>query len=353
MSLYRVLVVTNLWPYDGDPSYGSFVQAQMESLRPLGVDYDLLFANGRLSRWNYFRAIAELKRRLRSGTYDLIHAHMGLAGWIGRCQLSLPLVVSFLGNDIPGKVDRRGRTTFYGRCLELSSMVLARLAGAVIVKSQEMKRLLRLKSAYVIPNGVDLSRFRLMDRDAARRALGLSLQNKFVLFPYRPEEPRKRYDLVQAVVERARSSVPELEILPVSRLPQEQVATYMNAADVMVMASMLEGSPNAVKEALAVNLPLVTVEVGDTAELLEGTQGNFLVPRDVEIMAAKVIEACQRGGRSSSRESITRRLSMEQIAAQVIQVYQAALAHSKKQSASNIRKGEPLPAGHPRHDGRP
>ena len=49
-------------------------------------------------------------------------------------------------------------------------MVLARLAGAVIVKSQEMKRLLRLKSAYVIPNGVDLSRFRLMDRDAARRA---------------------------------------------------------------------------------------------------------------------------------------------------------------------------------------
>jgi hypothetical protein len=44
---------------------------------------------------------------------------------------------------------------------------------------------------------------------------------------------------------------------------------------------------------------------------------------------------------------------MEQIAAQVIQVYQAALAHSKKQSASNIRKGEPLPAGHPRHDGRP
>jgi glycosyltransferase involved in cell wall biosynthesis len=325
MSLYRVLVVTNLWPYEGDPSYGSFIQAQMESVRPLGVDYDLLFVNGRLSRWNYLRAIPELRRRLQSAPYDLIHAHMGLAGWVARCQIRLPLVVSFLGNDIPGKVDRRGRTTAYGRCLELASMVLARLASAVIVKSQEMKRLLRLPSAHVIPNGVDLGRFRLMDRDAARNMLGLSAQKKFVLFPYHPEEPRKRYDLVQAVVERARNSVPELEILPVSHLPQEQVAAYMNAADVMVMASMMEGSPNAVKEALAVNLPLVTVDVGDTAELIEGTQGNHLVPRDVEIMAAMVVEVCRSGARSSSRDSIARRLSMERVAAQIVDVYRSVV----------------------------
>jgi glycosyltransferase involved in cell wall biosynthesis len=298
----------------------------MESLRPLGVDYDLLFVNGRLSRWNYLRAIPELKRRLRSGTYDLIHAHMGLAGWVGRCQLRLPVVVSFLGNDVPGKVDRRGRTTLYGRLLELSSFTLARLASAVIVKSAEMRRRLHLKSAHVIPNGVDLARFQLMDRDAARRMLGLSTEKKYVLFPYRPSEPRKRFDLVQAVVERARNRVPELEILPVSRLPQEQVAAYMNAADVMVMASMLEGSPNAVKEALAVNLPVITVDVGDTAQLLEGTQGNYLVPRDVEVMAAKVIEVCQHGARASSRDSIARRLSMEQVAGQVVSVYRSVLA---------------------------
>jgi len=53
MARYRVLVVTNLWPYEGDPSYGCFVQAQMESLRPLGVEYDVLFMNGREPRWNY------------------------------------------------------------------------------------------------------------------------------------------------------------------------------------------------------------------------------------------------------------------------------------------------------------
>ena len=150
-------------------------------------------------------------------------------------------------------------------------------------------------------------------------------RRRFVLFPYRPSEPRKRFDLVQAVVERARNSVPELEILPVSRLPQERVAAYMNAADVMVMASMLEGSPNAVKEALAVNLPVITVDVGDTAQLLEGTQGNYLVPRDVEVMAAKVVEVCRRGARSSSRDSIAGRLSMERVAVQIINVYRDVL----------------------------
>ena len=80
MTSYRVLVVANLWPYEADPSYGCFVKAQMESLRPLGVDYDVLFINGRESRWNYLRALPQLWQRLRSHRYDLIHAHMGLSG---------------------------------------------------------------------------------------------------------------------------------------------------------------------------------------------------------------------------------------------------------------------------------
>src|SRR5437762_12073341 len=102
MASYRVLVVTNLWPYEGDPSYGCFVQAQMESLRPLGVEYDVLLINGRESRGNYARAAPELWRGLRTNTYDLIHAHTGLAGWGARCRQRVAVAVSVLGNDVPG-----------------------------------------------------------------------------------------------------------------------------------------------------------------------------------------------------------------------------------------------------------
>src|SRR6516162_5440880 len=182
MPVCRVLVVTNLWPLPGDPGYGSFVKAQMESLRPLGVEYDLLFINGRESRWNYFRSVRQMRRRLQASRYDLIHAHMGLSGWVARCQAHVPVVVSFLGDDVLGKFDRHGRITSYGRLLQASSYILARLVRSAIVKSNEMKRRLRLDSAHVIPNGVDLNLFRPMDCLEARGALGLDPAKKFVLF---------------------------------------------------------------------------------------------------------------------------------------------------------------------------
>jgi glycosyltransferase involved in cell wall biosynthesis len=324
MAVCRVLVVTNLWPFPGDPGYGSFVKAQMESLRPLGVEYDLLFINGRESRWNYLRSVGQMRRRLRAAHHDLIHAHMGLSGWVARCQMRVPVVVSFLGDDVLGKFDRRGRATFYGRFLQASSYVLARLVRSVIVKSNEMKRRLRLESAHVIPNGVDLNLFRPMDCGEARRALGLDAAKKFVLFAYNRAELRKRYDLVESAVARARDQIPELETLHVYGVPQEQMPLYMNAADLMVMASTIEGSPNAVKEALACNLPVVTVEVGDTAELIEQTEGHHLVPREVGSIAASIVEVCRRGARARSRERMAQ-FSIERVARRVLEVYRGTL----------------------------
>ncbi|MGH9455718.1 MAG: glycosyltransferase [Terriglobia bacterium] len=320
----RVLVVTNLWPYEGDPSYGCFVQSQMESLRRFGVDYSVLFINGRVTKAAYWKSVGKLRKMLRSNSFDLIHAHMGLSGWVARCQFRLPLVVSFLGNDVLGKFTHIGRVTLYDRFLMASSFILARTARAVIVKSQEMKRKLGLASAHVIPNGVDFDLFKPIPKDEACRALGLAPGRKLVLFPYRADETRKRYDIVKSAVEIAQRSVPEIELLRVVRVPQSQMALYMNATDVMAVASESEGSPNAVKEALASNLPVVAVDVGDIPELLRGTEGNYLAAREPEAIAAKILKVFQNGKRARSREQIAR-LSMENIAKQVMEVYESAL----------------------------
>jgi glycosyltransferase involved in cell wall biosynthesis len=320
MASFRVLAVTNLWPTDADPGYGSFVQAQMESLRPLGVDFDVLLINGRASRWNYLRAVGELRRRLRRAHFDLIHAHFGLSGWVARCQFRAPLVVSFMGDDVLGRPTRRGGITLYGRFLQVSSFLLARLVSAVIVKSHPMKSKLRLSSAWMIPNGVDLELFRPMDQQEARRALGLDPRKKFVLFPYDPAEVRKRFDLIEAAVAKAREQVPELEILPVRGVARERMPFYLNAADVLVLASMFEGSPNAVKEAMAVNLPVITVDVGDAADLIGSTQGCYLVPRAADAIAASIVEVCRRGDRTRGREWIAR-LAMPNIAKQIVDIY--------------------------------
>jgi glycosyltransferase involved in cell wall biosynthesis len=191
----------------------------------------------------------------------------------------------------------------------------------VIVKSQAMRSKLRLNSARIIPNGVDLNLFQPLAKDAARRALGLDPAKKFVLFPYDPAEARKRFDLIEAAVARARQRIPELEILLVRGVPRERMPLYLNAADMLVLASLFEGSPNAVKEAMATNLPVITVDVGDAAELIGPTEGCFLVPRNAEAIAEKIGEVCLRGARTRGRDWIAP-LSMEKVARQVVELYE-------------------------------
>lgn len=324
MNRYSVLVVTNLWPTEADPGYGSFVKAQMDSLRPLGVDYDVLFVDGRESTWNYLRGIFGVRRQLRSKQYDLIHAHFGLSGWVARWQFGVPLVVSFMGDDVLGRPVRSGRITLLGRVVRISGFVLARLANAVIVKSRPMARRLRMPSAHVIPNGVDLNLFRPRDQSEARNMLGLDARRKFVLFPYNPQEPRKRIDVIQSAVTLACRQIPGLELLVARGKTQEQVALYMNAADVLVLASVLEGSPNAVKEAMATNLPVITVDVGDAVDLIGPTEGCYVVPRDAQAIAEKILAVCRRGERTNGREWI-KKLSMESVAQQIVEVYAEVL----------------------------
>jgi glycosyltransferase involved in cell wall biosynthesis len=322
---YRVLVVTNLWPSPADPGYGSFVKAQMESLRRFGVDYDAVFANGRESKGNYLRAVFEIRRRLAVSRYDLIHAHFGMSGWLARFQLRVPLVVSFMGDDVLGRRDRRGRNSLEGRFLQASSRVLARRAAAIIVKSRQMKERLGIESAHVIPNGVDLTLFRPMDRDAARKQLGLDATRNYVLFPYDPAITIKRFDLFEQSVRLARQQLPGLAILKVLGVPREQMPLYLNAADMLLLTSYAEGSPNAVKEAMAVNLPVVSVDVGDVRDQVGPTEGCYLVPPRAETIAARVVEVCRRGLRTRGRDWIREHYGEDAIARQVVEVYAEAV----------------------------
>jgi len=178
---------------------------------------------------------------------------------------------------------------------------------------------------------VDLNAFRPLDRNEACKALGLDPEKKYVLFPYDPAEQRKRYDLIEASVAEAQSRNPSVEILHVRGVPRERMPLYMNAADLLLLASVFEGSPNAVKEAMAVNLPVVSVDVGDVRELIGTTEGCFIVPREATAMAEKIVEVCRQPMRTRGREAIAR-LSIENVARQVVAVY-AQVTHKPPTSA--------------------
>jgi glycosyltransferase involved in cell wall biosynthesis len=324
MASIRVLVVTNLWPTQEDPGFGSFVQDQMESLRPLGVEYEVLFIDGRRSRWNYLLAFPEIWRRLKSFQFDLIHAHFGLAGLVARGQFRVPLVVTFHGDDVLGQPRLDGTITPMGRFFQLSSFLLAPLASAVIVQSREMRRKLKLADARIIPCGINLDLFRPFDVEESRRALGLDHKKKYVLFAYNPAEARKRFDLVEAAVALARKHVPGIEILQVRGKPHNDMPLYMSAADVLVVSSLAEGGPLVTKEAMATSLPVISVNVGDAVDLIHESDGNYMVPGEAQAIAEEIVDVCRKGKRSRGRERLVT-YSMPMTAKRVLAVYEEVL----------------------------
>jgi len=101
---------------------------------------------------------------------------------------------------------------------------------------------------------VNLELFQPRPRDKARADLGLPLEVPLVLFAGK-RRPEKRYDLIQAAIARLQAGQPEVRLIVCEDEPHERVPRFMNACDVLVLASQAEGSPMVVKEAMACNLP--------------------------------------------------------------------------------------------------
>jgi glycosyltransferase involved in cell wall biosynthesis len=298
---------------------------QIESLRRAGVEIDVLEVKGP-RRWKYPLTLRELHRR--AGTADLIHAHYAYCGWLARMQTRIPVICSFMGDDVLGTPDSQGRIGRLSKQVVRASRVLARLVDAAIVKSAQMAHILAPAATHVIPNGVDVDAFRPMPMAQAQQILNWSAGRRYVLFAGNPANPRKGFDLAQQAVKAAQSQWHEpLELIALWGAPPERVPLSMNACDALLMTSWLEGSPNVVKEALACNLPIASVEVGDTPELLAGVEGCQVCPRRPEALGEAIVSLLKGGGRSEGRAALLEKgLDLESVADRIIELYRHVLS---------------------------
>jgi glycosyltransferase involved in cell wall biosynthesis len=114
--------------------------------------------------------------------------------------------------------------------------------------------------------------------------------------------------------------MPDVELVIASGLPIDRVSVYMNACDALILTSDAEGSPQVVKEAMACNLPVVSVDVGDVADVIRGTDGCYLTLKDPADLAHKLELALGRGIRTSGRQAV-KQFDLSAIADRVIEVY--------------------------------
>jgi glycosyltransferase involved in cell wall biosynthesis len=159
--------------------------------------------------------------------------------------------------------------------------------------------------------------------------LGLPTDRKLVLFVGNPNLARKRFALARQAVEIVNRAIPT-QLLAGWEKTHREIATLMNACDALVCTSMQEGSPNAVKEALACNLPVVSVEVGDVPLRLKGIAGCELCPDDrAETIAAALQRVLQRGTRTESRTAL-QDLDERVLTGRLIDIYRSVLPRTKR-----------------------
>jgi len=309
-----VLVVTNMYPSPANPALGTFVQDQVESIRALGVRMDVLFVNGPRGKIHYLLGVFRyLWWMLRRGhQYDLVHAHYVFSGLISRLQWWLPIVLTHHGIEV-----------VWGWQGPLSRLV-SRWVDRLIVTSRAVADSLGRSDAAVIPCGVNLTLFQPMSRGEARRRLGLSPEAHYILYAGRTG-PEKRLDLLHEAVSRLREDDPSAELILLTGRPHQDVPLYLNAVDALVLVSDYEGSPLVIKEALACNLPIVSTDVGDVAELTAGVDGCYLCEQSADDVAARLREALAYGRPTNGRDHV-QHLSLETIARQILDVYHEVLA---------------------------
>jgi glycosyltransferase involved in cell wall biosynthesis len=246
-----------------------FLVEQVNRLRRAGMQVDVFSFRGRANPLRY----AAAWRRLRAGHdlsgFDLVHAHFGQSGLVA-LPCPAPLVVTFHGSDLQGVPGADGRLTLSGWILRAMSRFVARRATKAIVVSAHMQSILPAAvEAEVIPCGIDLQAFTPLAMAEARAELGLSPDSRLVLFVGDPANLIKRHALAVAAVARIDPKL-DARLVTLHGEPHSMVPVYMSACDALLVTSNHEGSPTAVKEALACGLPVVSVPVGDVTERLRG-----------------------------------------------------------------------------------
>jgi glycosyltransferase involved in cell wall biosynthesis len=331
----KILVVTNMYPTKKNPFYGIFVKEQVESLKNNGVSIDVLFINGKNNRLNYVKSIVTLMRKIRLNKYDILHAHHTYCVFIiNFAKLMIgsktPIVLTFHEGEVHFNNSVNNKNADFIKRLMLSNVIkklALKMSNVVITVQQELIDKLKFNgNSITLPCGVDTNIFKPMNKKKCREMLGLPYNKKIIFFPASPDNNQKGFDILKQSVSLMNSR--NIFIQTAGNIFHEKMPFYMNAADVVVQLSIFEASPSVLKEALAVNTPVVFTDCGDTKKIVENVHGCYICNRNRNDIANKLNFALDFNGKCNGRNKIFQNnLSLSTIALKLIEIYKMINKH--------------------------
>ena len=291
-----------------------FVYEQGEALRTLGneVEYFLVDGKGLLS---YFKARRPLLDKIREFAPDIVHAHYGLSGITAVLQNKVPVVTTF----------HNGETLGFWQNIFSSFFSLRASYMVYVAQHIYEKTFFKRKRDYaILPCGVDLDECAITDYKQARLELGFDVGKKYVLFGGAFDNLRKNYPLLKNGIELLhRDDIVTKEMKGLSRA---EVSKLLCACDLFALPTKSEGSPQALKEAMACNCPIMATDVADIKYLLGDIEGHFICSFEPKDVAAVLAEALSFDSRTKGRERIMELgLENQQVAERLMNIYKNVL----------------------------
>jgi glycosyltransferase involved in cell wall biosynthesis len=284
------------------------VKAQGESLRKFGVSVDYFAIQGKGAS-GYAKNILKLRKQLKTKKYDVVHAHFVFSAFVATLAGAKPLVVSLMGSD----------TAKEGMIKKITRFLQKNVWGFTLVKSEKMKVELGVEDILVLPNGVNFEHFRPINREEALAKINWNPEKRYVLFGSSPSRAEKNFDLAQQAFNAL--NLPNTELKTLENVPFELVPFYYAAADVVLLTSHREGSPNVIKEAMACSRPIVVTPVGDVKKVIVETQHCYIVEPQTAEVANALREILSKPYLSTDGRNQVSWLNQDEIALQLIDIY--------------------------------
>jgi teichuronic acid biosynthesis glycosyltransferase TuaC len=318
-----------LFVCSGNNSFGiiPFIKDQGESLKRQGLEVDYFPIVGK-GFSGYVNAVQKLRYYLKGKQYDLIHAHYTLSGWVALFSAGkIPVVLSLMGSDTCGKYVGVNKVLLKSKFETFLTRLIQPFVKAIISKSANIERHVYIKDkSYIIPNGINIQKF-TPEFENGQKIPVLKNSKKQILFLGNTTNYGKNYTLAKAALEQLNRS--DVELVSPYPVPHQQVPTYLNSADVLVLSSLNEGSPNVIKEAMACNCPIVSTDVGDVRWVLGETKGCYIASFDIKDFSEKMRHALNYSETVGRTTGVQRILDLgldsETIAKRIIDVYRKVL----------------------------
>lgn len=311
----KILIVGNNKP----GHFAPFVEEQARALLQQGCEV-VFFGVQRKGIWGYLRCLPALKHAIRQYQPDLIHAHYGLSGLLANLQRRVPVITTYHGSDINKP-----------NILRFSKIAMRLSAWNIFVSKRNITIAKPINKYTLLPCGVNLplSWSEMQTQQVEQLTLNQWVQEKLnagakhVLFAGAFNNAVKDPELAKAVINELANEGVKAELIELKGYNRDQVNALMYNCDALLMTSKTEGSPQVIKEAMACGCPIVSVDVGDVAERVEGVEGCYVVrTREPKDIAEALQQALVFSGKTNGRQRIIEMgLSNEQVAERLVAIY--------------------------------